>query len=178
MPVSSDGEIIATVINVEWATGTITRTSTTIRQRFLMAHGSVLVFVWAFLTFVGVGAARYFRHHRLWFIAHRGCQTVASLITAPLGIMAVVANIGRNYQSVHARIGVVISLLSFVQGVMGVRFSHTHFKNITFFGQFTILKIGKVNGHFREINAKLRPVPHLSIACVCCSWQPTTSSRS
>jgi hypothetical protein len=122
--VSTDMPDTRQKLKIKWdegwrETGAKVRTT---RETLLAMHGFVLLFIWSLLVVIGTGAARYFKHYSCWLSIHVTCLSVTTLMTAPLAILAMAANHGQHFTSVHSRMGGVIGLLSLVQGAVAARF--------------------------------------------------------
>ena len=102
-------------------------------NKYLKAHGSVMVFTWILITSTGIILARYFKKSwpsrtvcgkPVWFAAHRLVMSVAAISTL-LGFMFVLVYtqgqwVKDDHGRAHAIIGVIVVGLAFLQPFMAL----------------------------------------------------------
>jgi len=83
-------------------------------------HGGAMIMTWAIFTATGVVVARYGRHKHWWIHVHRRMQTAGFLLTLPLTFLSFATkNEGTHYSVIHSQLGLTVSILSFIQGLLG-----------------------------------------------------------
>eukprot|EP00808_Paulinella_micropora_P007876 g79464.t1 len=82
-------------------------------------HGISMITTWAFLTAAGVFVARFLRAYPWWLKVHEGFQSVAFLLTIPIAALAWFSHVKSHIRIRHAKIGVAVSVFSFLQGILG-----------------------------------------------------------